>query len=243
MNSGISIVSSWRSSRPNSILDKSKMSLTKFAPKYADIYGIDHSSETLESSLDGAGLSPGDITDLIITHFHFDHAGGVTERDGERFRLVFPNARHLVQEEHWKWAREPNIREKSSFLPENMLPLQEEGVLNLLPGPTEILPGIEIVVSHGHTRAQQLVKISDGETTLLYCADLIPTTTHLRLPFTMGYDIAPLTVIEEKKRLLEEAALNGWICFFEHDPKIAAATVREGGKDFEVDEVVLRGAG
>ena len=209
----------------------------KMGGKFAEMFAIDAAGATLEKSLRAAGVAPNDVTDVILTHLHFDHAGGATRwRDGG-VRPTFPNARHYVQRANLEAAREPNLRERASYLPANFEPLLEAGVLTLLDGPvSELLPGVSVRLSDGHTRGQQIVVVSDGDATLAYCADLIPTSSHVRVPWVMGYDLHPLQIMEEKRALLAEAAANKWYLFFEHDPFVDAARVEAAKGDFAAIE-------
>jgi glyoxylase-like metal-dependent hydrolase (beta-lactamase superfamily II) len=191
----------------------------KFPDKYRDIYGIDHAQGTLLDRLAQRGIAPADVTDVVVTHLHFDHAGGATTQDPDgRLHPTFPDARIFIQRANWDWASNPNDREKASYLRENFQPLAEAGRVTLLDGPCELYPGLSVLVSDGHTRGQQMVRVDAGGRTVLYPGDLIPTSSHLRTAWTMAYDIEPLRVMEEKKRLLAEAARDGWIVCFEHDP-------------------------
>lgn len=209
----------------------------KWEQKYIEIYGIDHSRYTLESSLAKVGLKVDDITDVIITHLHFDHAGGATmlENDGT-IRPTFKNATYYVQKRNIELAMNPNEKDRASYLPENFIPLIEFNQIEIVDGEFEIFEGIEIIVSDGHTFGQQLVKVSDGKTTLLYCGDLIPTSSHIPIPYVMAYDLQPLVTMEEKKKLLKKAVDENWILFFEHDPYVDCATVKQGKKHIEVDQ-------
>lgn len=208
----------------------------KLGSKFAEMYNIEGGAG-IEKGLKSLGLSLEDITDVVLTHLHFDHAGGATcWRDG-RLVPTFPNARYYIQKANYETASAPNLREKASYFAVNFQPLMEAGVLTLLEGPVEnLLPCVSVQVSNGHTRGQQIVKVSDGKTTLVYCADLIPTSTHVRLAWVMGYDLEPLTIIEEKRALLTPAAKEGWYLFFEHDPYMDVARVEENKGDFAVKE-------
>ncbi|MBI4860549.1 MAG: MBL fold metallo-hydrolase [Candidatus Riflebacteria bacterium] len=207
----------------------------KFPQRQREMYGVDHGHGDLIASLGAVGVRVEDVTDLVVTHLHFDHVGGATrkEQDG-RVVPTFPNALVHVQRVNWEWAVKPNLREKASYLDENVRPHLESGRLRLLDGPCDLLPGIRVEVSDGHTRGQQLVIVSSGRRTLFYAGDLIPTSTHLKIPYTMGYDIEPLRLMEEKQMWLSRAAAEGWIVFFEHDPAMAACTVQEGPGGFSV---------
>lgn len=209
----------------------------KLGQKFAQMYNIDPNGPSLIRSLDKAGLNPEDITDVILTHLHFDHCGGATIWLDGRIQPQFPNATYYVQKENLKTAQNPNIRERASYLAPNFMPLLEEGVLKLLDGPQDhLLPGISVGLSHGHTQAHQWVKISDTQNTLIYCGDVIPTSAHVRTAWIMGYDLDPLTIIKEKTALLSQAADHHWFLFFEHDPKIDACKVVRNGNDFAVYE-------
>jgi glyoxylase-like metal-dependent hydrolase (beta-lactamase superfamily II) len=204
----------------------------KFPAKLLDIYAVDHSAHTLEGSLAALGLGVGDVTDLILTHLHFDHAGGATRlQDGVPVPRL-PRARVHVQRRNWENALNPNPRERASYLPENFVPLMDAGVVHLWDGPQTLWPGVELFTADGHTRGQQLVRVSGGEGTLYFVADLIPTAAHVRIPFVMGYDVAAIETMEEKRALLTRAAAEGaWICL-EHDPIVALARPVADGDDF-----------
>ena len=207
----------------------------KYDEKFASIYAIEDDEVNLDTSLENAGYSRQDVTDVILTHLHFDHCGGSTRRaeDGS-LEIAFPNADFHVQREHWDWAREGNVREKASFLAENLDPLAESGRLRFINGRTELWPGVELIPVDGHTKAMQLVRISDESRSLLYCADLLPTHAHLSPAWNMGYDLWPMTTIEEKDRLLRDAIENNWQLYFEHDPVVAVADVIAGRKGPEI---------
>jgi glyoxylase-like metal-dependent hydrolase (beta-lactamase superfamily II) len=199
---------------------------SKLPGKLASIYKIDAGQADLLSSLRLHGISPADVTDVILTHLHFDHAGGSTVRDNGQLRPTFPRARYYVQKDHWAAAQKPTERDRASFFPEDYMPLVEHGQLQFVEGEGELLPGIRLHLVHGHTSALQCPVISDGRTTLFYCADLMPTVSHVQLPWIMAYDLRPLVTLEEKRTVLGRAADEGWILFFEHDHATAAGRVR-----------------
>lgn len=208
----------------------------KYDAKFAGIYAVDHERAELHRSLRAAGFSASDVTDVVLTHLHFDHCGGSTRRVGDRLRPAFENAEFHVQRSHWTWANNPNARERASFLEDNLAPLEASGRLRLLDGEGEIFPGIEVIVVNGHTEGQQLVKVSGGDRTLLYVADLLPTSAHLPIPWVMAYDVRPLVTFEEKKSVLERGVASGWHLMFEHDPEVEVASLKErGGKIEAVD--------
>jgi len=202
----------------------------KFDPKLASIYKIDNSRSELLRSLGACGVDREDVTDVILTHLHFDHAGGATmRRDGELVP-TFPHARHYVQRAHWEAAQKPTERDRASFFPDDFLPLEAHGLLDFTEGDGEVLPGISMHVIHGHTNALQCPLISDGRTTLLFCADLVPTVSHIALPWIMAYDLRPLVTLEEKRAMLSRATDEEWVMYFEHDPHLAAARLARSPK-------------
>jgi len=202
----------------------------KFDEKLRTIYRMETGDSDIVSSLARHGVTPEQVTDVILTHLHFDHAGGATVLLGGEVVPAFPRARYYVQAEHWRAAQTPTERDRASFFPDDFLPLQKSGVLEFTEGEGEVLPGITVRLVHGHTSALQCPVVSDGRTTLFFCADLVPTTSHVPLPWIMAYDLRPLVTLEEKRRLLAQAADEGWIMFFEHDPVLAAARLRRTDK-------------
>ncbi len=209
----------------------------KVGPKFAEMYAVDREKASLEKSLANQQLTTADITEVILTHLHFDHCGGATMfRDGA-LHPTFPNARYYVQKTNLENALHPNRRERASYYAVNFQPLIDAGVLTLLDGPTEnVLPMVSVGVSNGHTEGQQYVRISDEAKTLYYCGDVIPTSTHVRLAWVMGYDLRPLELIDEKERLLTRASHENAFLFFEHDPYFDVTTIRAEKGDFNVGE-------
>lgn len=209
----------------------------KWDARMADIYGVDHSRLRIETSLRELGLGLDDISDVLLTHLHFDHAGGATRRnDAGELVPTFPQARYYVQKQNLDWAQNPTQKDRASYLKENFLPLLEAGVLETTEGPGEFWPGIELHLSYGHTCGMQLPRFHDEEQSLIYCADLIPTAAHVPLPWVMAYDNEPLVTMSEKEQILERAAGEGWWVFFEHDPESAMAKVEKGPKGFAAGE-------
>lgn len=208
----------------------------KLNEKMADIYAVDHAHSELHRSLDQAGFSAADVTDVVYTHLHFDHCGGGTATGRHGPVPVFENALHHVQRAHWEWARDPNAREAASYMQENMEPLERIGQLRLMDGPGMLFPGVEAIVVDGHTEAQQLVKISDEERTLVFVSDLLPTSAHLRRAWATSYDVRPLVTLKEKARFLEDAVEGGWHFFFEHDPETVVGTPVRSSRGIVVAE-------
>ncbi len=211
---------------------------TKWNDKLKDIYKLDTAHSDIVRSLQQYGLTPDDITDVLLTHLHFDHAGGSTTKENGSVVPAFRKAKYYVQKKHWELSQSPTEKDRGSFMREDYQPLMDHRVLELVDGEFEIFPGIELMVCNGHTSAQQLPKISDGKRSVLFCCDLIPTVSHLPYPYVMAYDVRPLLTIEEKKKVLGRACEEKWILFFEHDPTVEAATIRSGEKSFVIDQKV-----
>ncbi len=188
----------------------------------------------LLASLAKAGLAPEDITDVLLTHLHFDHCGGAMWRDAATgvVQPTFPNARYWTNRVHFDWAMQPNERERASFLQENFVPLQERGLLHFLPveQDVEFMPGFRVRFYYGHTEALMAPVLDTQYGTVVYCADALPSQWHIGMPYVMAYDIRPLVTLEEKAQLLGDAARHGHILFLEHDPVAEYATVRTDEK-------------
>ncbi|MCS7086681.1 MAG: MBL fold metallo-hydrolase, partial [Bacteroidia bacterium] len=206
----------------------------KYDEKFARIYAVDHAHSTLKGSLAAAGFSPDDVTDLILTHLHFDHCGGATEYADGKVALTFPNAIVYLQKAQWETALHPNLREKASFFPENIEPLKER--LTLLDGPTDLFPFLRLEPVHGHSRGQQIALIQTGKYEILYAADLCPTYGHVPVNYVMGYDVEPLVSMEERARYMARAAEYGTILFYEHDPNHECGTVRKNERGAYVSD-------
>ncbi len=199
-----------------------------------------HGDESLRSSLQKAGFGVDDITDMFLTHLHFDHCGGGVEYNNgtERSETIFTKAKYWSNESHWKWATHPNDREKASFLKENILPMQEGGQLNFVPSNgSSPFNAFDILFVSGHTEKQMLPKIKYKDRTIVFVADLLPSVGHIPLPYVMGYDTRPLITLTEKAAFLEEAVQNNYILFFEHDPVNECCTLKQTDKGVRVDEV------
>jgi glyoxylase-like metal-dependent hydrolase (beta-lactamase superfamily II) len=178
-----------------------------------------HGEATLLGSIRHAGFDLADVTDVILTHLHFDHCGGAIRREGDRLVPTFPNATYWSHEQHWAWAMQPNMRERASFLQDNILPIQQSGQLRFLTeGICTIHPDVSIRTVSGHTDHMMLPQIKYKGQTIVYCADLFPSRWHLPIPFVMAYDTRPLLTLEERQAFLPEAAAGNYLLFFEHDP-------------------------
>ncbi len=201
-----------------------------------------HGDNTLQKSLHALGFSEGDITDMFLSHLHFDHCGGGVKNENGKLELVFKNARYWSNADHWQWATQPNAREKASFLKENILPMQESGHLNFVLIATGIdksspFKQFDLFFASGHTDKMMVPKIKYKDKTICFMADLLPSVGHIPLPYVMGYDTRPLLTIEEKEKFLKEAAANNYILFLEHDPVNECCTVKETEKGVKVDKV------
>jgi len=195
-----------------------------------------HGDDTLEKSLAKHGFSKKEITDVILTHLHFDHCGGAIDKINGKLVATFENATYWSNEEHWEWAVNPNDREKASFLKENILPIKESGKLKLVevaegknnrPGKISFNDTISLRFVNGHTRSMMLPQIKYKDKTIVYMADLLPSHGHIPIPYVMAYDMFPLTTINEKKSFLKEALDNDYILFFEHDPQYECCTLQQ----------------
>ena len=196
-----------------------------------------HGNDSLEKSILDAGFHHSDITDVVLTHLHFDHVGGAVSKEGEELKLTFPNAQYWTNSVHWKWATEPNPRERASFLPENILPIQEHGRLNFIEK-EDASPFEHITFNYvnGHTMGQMLPIIDYNGKKIAYAADLLPSAGHLKTPYIMAYDVQPLLSMKEKVAFLKEALEEDYILFFEHDPTIEAATVKASERGVVLDQ-------
>ncbi|MDQ6902733.1 MAG: MBL fold metallo-hydrolase [Bacteroidota bacterium] len=200
---------------------------TKQDAKFFGYYFL-NGDDTLEKSLAKNGFGKDDITDVFLTHLHFDHCGGSIEKVGDKLVPAFKNATYWSNEKHWEWATKPNDREKASFLKENILPIQESGQLKFI----DIIDGIDfssfmkIRFVSGHTESMMLPQIKYKDKTIIYMADLLPSVAHIPVPFIMAYDTRPLETLKEKKIFLSEAAKEDFILFFEHDPLIECCNLQ-----------------
>jgi len=197
-----------------------------------------HGDDSLLTSLRQEGFTAADITDMFLTHLHFDHCGGGVKREGEKFTLTFANATYWSNDVHWNWATKPNAREKASFLAENIVPIQESGNLKFIKekeGRSSPFDFMDIFYASGHTDKMMIPKIKYKEHTICFMADLLPSVGHIPLPYVMGYDTRPLITLEEKSIFLKEAADNHYVLFLEHDPLHECCTVKQTEKGVRLD--------
>jgi glyoxylase-like metal-dependent hydrolase (beta-lactamase superfamily II) len=198
-----------------------------------------HGDFSLITSLNEKGFQKEDITDVFLTHLHFDHCGGAVEK-GESGKLIpaFPNAKYWSNQKHWDWAINPNAREKASFLKENILPLKEHGVIHFLNEGDELFAGFSSIWVYGHTEAMMLPIIKWGDKTVVYVADLMPSYAHIPIPYVMGYDVRPLITVSEKETFLKEALEKDYVLFFEHDKENECCSLQMTDKGIRVKELL-----
>ncbi len=193
-----------------------------------------HGEQSLRSSLNNYGIAPDEITDVFLTHLHFDHVGGAVFYDENKQPVLqFPNAKYWTNKKHWDWAMTPNYREKASFLKENFVPILEQEQLHFIKATDQVdfSDNIKVRIVHGHTEAMMLPQITlDDGRQLLYCADLLPSTAHIGMPYVMGYDIRPLNTLAEKEKLFSEALKDDFILFLEHDKDHDICTLKRNEK-------------
>jgi len=197
-----------------------------------------HGDATIDKSLPALGFHRDDITDVFLTHLHFDHVGGAVIRDGDKLLPAFKNAIYWSNDKHWDWAVNPNEREKASFLKENILPIQESGQLKFVSAEdgVKFTDNIHIRFAYGHTDAMMLPLINYKDKSILYMADLLPSTGHIPLPYVMAYDMFPLKTLTEKKTILNEAVEKNYILYLEHDPLNECCTLQQTEKGIRLKE-------
>ena len=213
----------------------------KNSQKFINMFNIKQGRNALSNTLSKYNYSLENITHVILTHLHFDHAGGATKiNENGKFVPMFPNAEYFISKTNWDAGLNPSPRDRASYLKENYLPLLDNKVLNFVDDNTEIIDGISTYVVNGHTYGQQLIKISDCNRSLIFCSDLIPLRSHIRLPWIMGYDLNAVLTLEEKDKFLNLAAKNNWILFFYHDPDTIAVTIKKDNDKFKVVNEIRR---
>jgi glyoxylase-like metal-dependent hydrolase (beta-lactamase superfamily II) len=211
----------------------------KQSEKFFSYYYL-HGNDSVDSSLARYGFNREDITDVFLTHLHLDHCGGCIKYDAAKEHLIpaFPNATYWSNEDHWNWAINPNPREKPSFLKENILPIQESGQLKFLAEGDVLHQGVEVLWVHGHTEAQMLPQIKIGGKTVAFMGDLIPSASHIPIPYVLGYDVRPLVTLEEKAKFLPQAVEEESFLFLQHDPVNELCTVQQTDKGIRLKEVL-----
>ena len=209
----------------------------KFDENFSKMFNIEQPSNPLSDTLHDKGYSVKDITHIILTHLHFDHAGGAVKLDlKETLVPMFPNAKYYISKDNWDAGINPSPRDQASYLKENYVPIYDAGLFEFVSGNSTILPGISTYIVNGHTKGQQLIKIeSDGEV-LVFCSDLIPLESHLKLPWIMGYDLNAQLTLEEKTTFLNLASKNNWWLFFYHDPNTIAVKIKRDEKYYKIVE-------
>jgi glyoxylase-like metal-dependent hydrolase (beta-lactamase superfamily II) len=209
----------------------------KLDAKLSGIYALDR-ARSLDHSLREAGIGPDDVGIALASHLHFDHAGGFTVRRADgRAAPRFTRARHVARRTEWEDARAPHERNRASYFDENFVPLQEAGLLTLMDDDGEVMPGVRVRRTGGHTRGHQIVMIESAGRTAVFAADLLPTAAHVPLPWIMGYDLYPMETLDFKRAFLREAVAGEYLILFEHDPEIAAGYLRERDGRIEVEKV------
>ena len=197
-----------------------------------------HGEHALINSLEKEGFSADDITDVLLTHLHFDHSGGaINQLEDGRLTPAFKNATYWSNEKQWKWALHANERETHSFIPENIHPIEASGQLSFLSDDECLIPELKVEFVYGHTEALMIPHIQYKDTTLVFVTDLIPSVAHMSLPYVMAYDIRPLETMREKKDLLRRAIDGRYVFFFQHDAMVECCTVRAGEKQVQAEEV------
>ena len=197
-----------------------------------------HGDVNLHSSLAKHGFSADDVTDVFLTHLHFDHCGGSVKwnKDRTNFEMTFKNAKYWSNKQHWQWATEPNNREKASFLRDNIIPIQEAGHLNFVEKEGDLFNNFKTLFVNGHTEAQMIPHITYKDKTIVFAADLLPTTGHIPLPYVMGYDTRPLITLTEKEKFLKHAAEQEYILFLQHDNYSECCTVEQTDRGVRLKE-------
>ena len=206
----------------------------KWSEKHRVMYGIERKSTLAESVREIAGVAPEEITIVINTHLHFDHAGGNTKLDGSGKAVPqFPNARYFISQAEYEHAEAPSDRDRASYFPDNWRPLKDSGQLELKPAHYEVVPGLTMETYPGHNRSMQCWRLQSDGQTLFGFADLVPMRAHVPVAWVMGYDLYPVETVEAKKRLIPQAAREKWTCLFYHDPEQPLCRIVEEMKSFQ----------
>jgi glyoxylase-like metal-dependent hydrolase (beta-lactamase superfamily II) len=212
---------------------------TKWNEKLAAIYNIDLEKSNMSNALSPFELKPEEITHVVFSHLHFDHCGGATKMENDNLVPTFSNAKHYVQKEHLNWALKPSEKDRASFIRDNFIPILKNGMMETIDGEGEIFPGIRAIPVFGHTHSMQMIKISDGGETILYCADLSPTSAHIHIPVGLSFDNHPIITLQEKKQFIPLAYEEGWTIVYEHDVFKQASKINKNDKGFFAEEEIL----
>ena len=212
----------------------------KYTEKEIRIYRIEHETDILRE-LQRFEVRPEEVDFVINTHYHFDHCGGNTRLEGDQVVPTFPNATYIVRRQEYEDANHPNERTMATYFPHNWKPLEERGLLRIIDDDEEIMPGVILVHTPGHTAGHQSVKVKSEGKTLFYIADLCPTSAHVPLPWIMGYDVFPLTTLEVRKRIYPQAAEEKWLLFFEHDPELPVGYLSKENNKYILEPDIWEG--
>lgn len=207
--------------------------------KFFEMFEIDKSTSLLKS-LNSISLKPDDITKVVLTHLHFDHCGGNCSKDenGE-LKPTFPNATYYFQQDEFEYAKKPDPRSRGSYLAQNWQAIEESDQLQLISGNQEIIPGVEVFTTGGHTQNHQIVKVHTDGKTACFLADLVPTDSHLKTAYVMGYDLYPKTTMEMKEKVLKQALQENWLLIFEHAPSVKGGYLTEKEGKLRIEEVEI----
>ncbi len=228
----------WLIRSPNDLIVVDTGVGTLYDDKFRNIFEIERESGGLLAQLAVHGFSAADVTKVVLTHLHFDHCGGnCTRSEDGRIVPTFPNATYYFQNGEFDYARKPDARSKASYLPHNWQAVEAARVLHLISGDAEIIPGVSVQITGGHTRDHQIVKVASGGETACFLADLVPTDSHLKTPYVMAYDLYPATTMKVKEEVLQRALAEKWLLFFEHAPSVEAGYLAEHDGRLKLDEV------
>lgn len=210
-----------------------------YPEKFFEMFEIDKSPDLLKS-LHSIGLKSDDVTKVVLTHLHFDHCGGnCSKNENGELKPAFPNAIYYFQQDEFEYAKKPDPRSRGSYLAQNWQVIEASGQLQLISGNQQIIPGVEVFTTGGHTQNHQIVKVHSGGKTACFLADLAPTDSHLKTPYVMGYDLYPKTTMEMKEKVLKQALQENWLLIFEHAPKVRAGYLTEKEGKLQIEEVEI----